>query len=192
MKSTSFEKAISDRSEATKALKAVSTTAKKWTNVDVDSTANTRGFSRGHAVSKLQKRYNCGAVDVQPSGVTNQSHIMKEFPKNEMAKDYIMSHLYERSRSESVIDLITARSCLGEASRDKDFVPKAGRGYCFFCETKPPAQCSQDEANRPGRIDLDSFQAILASTPIQDDLQFLARVYFAPEYGAEVRKASGI
>ncbi|KAL8726570.1 MAG: hypothetical protein Q9181_005986 [Wetmoreana brouardii] len=192
VKLASFERAASDGSEATKALRAVSTTAKKWTNVDVDSAATIGGFPRGHAVSKLQEWHNCGAIELQPSGVVNRFRILKEFPNNEKARNSIIDDLYERvkererdemARISQVVDLITARSCLSRGLAkhfgDEDSVPKAGCGHCSFCETKQPVPFSQDDRrNRRGRIDDRKFQAILAATSIRDDPRFLARVSF--------------
>lgn len=176
----------------TKALKAVSKTAKKWTTVDVDSAASIGGFERGAAVKRLQEWHNCGAIELQPSGVVNRFRILKDFPKDEKAKDCIIGTLYERikeresddmARVQQVIDLITASSCISRGLAkhfgDEESVPEAGCGHCSYCKTKKSVQFSRDtKQNLRGRIDYTKFQAVLAATSIRDDPRFLARVAF--------------
>jgi len=191
-KSASFDAATSDRSNVTKALKAVGKTAKKWTTVDVDSAASVGGFERGAAVKKLQEWHDCGAIELQPSGVVNRFRILKDFPKDEKAKDCIIGTLYERvkeresddmARVQQVINLITASSCisrgLAQHFGDEESVPEAGCGNCSYCESKRSIQFSRDkQEKRTGRIDYTKFQAVLAATSIRDDPRFLARVAF--------------
>lgn len=191
-KSASFNAATSDGSNVTKALKAVSKTAKKWTTVDVDSAASVGGFERGAAVKKLQEWHDSGAIELQPSGVVNRFRILKDFPKDEKAKDSIIGTLHERikeresddmARVQQVINLITASSCISRGLAkhfgDEESVPEAGCGHCSYCGSKRSIQFSRDKKQkRTGRIDYTKFQAVLAATSIRDDPRFLARVAF--------------
>lgn len=191
-KSASFDMATSDGSNITKALKAVSKTARKWTTIDVDSAASVGGFDRAAAVRKLQEWHNSGAIELQPSGVVNRFRILKDFPKDEKAKDSIISTLYEHIKAresddmvrvQQVIDLITASSCISRGLAlhfgDEECVPEAGCGHCSYCESKTSVPFSRDKTQkRTGRIDYTKFQAILAATSIHDDPRFLARVAF--------------
>lgn len=191
-KSASFDATTSDGTKVTKALKAASKTAKKWTNIDVDSAANIGGFDRRDAVKKLQEWHDCGAIELQPSGVVNRFRILKEFPRNEKAKDCIVEHIYDRikdrerddmARIQQVIDLLTASSCISRGLAkhfgDERSVPEGGCGHCSFCQTRNPVQFSRDQKrDRKGRIDSPRYQAVLAATPIRDDPLFLARIAF--------------
>ena len=182
----------SDSSKVTKALKAVSKTAKKWTNVDVDSAASIGGFARGDAVKKLQEWNNCGAIELQPSGVVNRFRILKDFPKSDEAKNDIIATVYQQiearerddmARIHQVIDLITTRSCISRGLAkhfgDEQSVAEAGCGNCSFCQMKRPVGFAQNQKlSRKGRINEAKFKAILNATPIRDDPRFLARVAF--------------
>ena len=103
-----FERATSDGSVVTAALKKASKTAKKWTYVDLDAAASRGSFSRAEAVQKLQQWNDCGAVVLQPSGVVNRFRILKEFPRDETAQADIIKGAYDyiEAREKSDIERV--------------------------------------------------------------------------------------
>ena len=175
-KSPTFESSTSDNSKITKALKQISKSAKKWTNIDVDNAARKAGVDRSELVRKLQDWHNSGAIELQPSGVINRFRVLKKFPSDEQAKRDIIYALHtyfgtsendSMARVHSVIDLVTARQCLSRGLAkhfgDAESVPEEGCGHCSFCITGSPISFdrSQDRS-RKGRISKKKIQAILA------------------------------
>lgn len=135
--------------------------------------------------------------------------MLQEFPTDEVAKNRIITNLYERSkerernelvRLQQVIDLIAGDGCisrnLAKHFGDESFVPKTGCGHCSFCHTKKPIQFSRDlYRSAKGCIDDRKFLAVLAATPIRDDPLFLARVAFgvrSPRITAQKLEKMGV
>jgi hypothetical protein len=185
-----FESLTSDQSNVTRSIKQCSKTAKKWTHIDVDAAARRGGFTRQDAVRKLQEWNNSGAIELQPSGVVHRSRVLKQFPRDELARSSICSSIYQRIEEkekedmehiQAVIEFVTASECLSrELARhfgDEASVPKGGCGSCQYCLTGSAVQFSRG-GTRKGRIDEAKVQAILSATTVRDDARFLARVGF--------------
>ncbi|KAK4690703.1 origin recognition complex subunit 4, partial [Lecanoromycetidae sp. Uapishka_2] len=192
IKTPSFAALTIDGSRVTEALKKHSSTAKKWTYIDVDTAARNGGFDRAEGVRKMQEWNDRGAIELQPSGVVNRFRILKDFPQGEGAKDDIITALYNQieareksdmDRVRGVIDLITTSGCLSrELARhfgDEDSIPESGCSNCSFCLTKTPIEfIDGDRGRRTDPIDDSKIQAILSATAVRDDARFLARVAF--------------
>ena len=192
VKSPSFDSRTSDGSNITTTLKKRSTSAKRWTHIDVDSAARSGGFSRADAVRKLQEWHDTGAIELQPSGVVNRFRILKEFPQGEKAKETVVNLVYaqieareksDMDRVQGVIDLITSNSCLtrGLARHfgDEGSIPEEGCGHCSFCLTHTKIKfIPGDKQQRKGRVDEQKIKAILSATKVRDDARFLARIAF--------------
>ena len=190
VQSPTFESMTSDKSKVTRSIKQSSTTAKKWSHIDVDATARNGGFTREEAVRKLQEWNDSGAIELQPRGVVHRFRVLKQFPQEELATSRICSLIYKRveekekedmERIQRVIDFITTSSCLSrELARhfgDEPSVPKDGCGNCQYCLTGAAVRFSRG-GTRKGRIDDEKVKAILAATALRDDPRFLARVGF--------------
>lgn len=192
VKSRAFNGLTADGSRVGDTLKKYSTTAKKWTHIDVDSAARNGGFERTEGVRKLQEWNDRGAIELQPSGVINRFRILKDFPHGEAAKNEIIMAIYaqieareesDMDRVRAVINLITTKGCLSrELARhfgDEDSIAKTGCANCSFCLTKTPIKFIEgDKARRTELIDEGKIKAILAATVVRDDARFLARVAF--------------
>lgn len=189
LKAASFESMTKDASRATKALKAASKTATKWTMVDVDRAAG-GDVTRQDAVRKLQEWNDSGAIELQPSGVVHRFRVMKHFPRGEAAKASVYDNIYKRieekekedmERIEDVITLITSNACLSRKLArhfgDEQSVPEEGCGHCQFCLTKTPVPFAR-VGTRKGLIDHAKVKAILAACKVRDDPRFLARIGF--------------
>ena len=190
IRSTAFDSLTTDGSRVTDTLKRYSSTAKRWTHIDVDSAAMSGGFDRNEAVRKLQQWNDCGAIELQSSGVINRFRILKDFPQGEDAKQEIIDSIYEQistreesdmARVHAVIDLLTSNGCLArELARhfgDEDSVPEPGCGICSFCQTKTPIKfLGSDKARQSDPIDESKIKAIFSATTARDDARFLARI----------------
>ena len=190
VKSATFDTRTSDGSKVARAIKSCSKTAKKWTNIDVDIAARNGGFTRQEAVRKLQEWNDMGVIELQPSGVVHRFRILKELPREELARSSVCKSIYNRieerekedmERIQGVIDFVTTGGCLSRelASHfgDESSVPEDGCGNCQYCVTGAAVQFSRG-GNRKGRVDEAKVKAILSATPVRDDPRFLARVGF--------------
>ena len=192
IKSASFDQRTSDSSSITLALKKLSKTAKKWTQIDVDAAVRMGGVQRADAVRRLQEWNDNGAIELSPSGVVHRFRILKEVPQGEAAKHAIIIAIYSQieareqsdmARIHAVIDLITSQSCLArELARhfgDEDSIPETGCGNCSFCVTKTPIKyLDGGKKQQKEPVDEEKIKAILSATKIRDDARFLARVAF--------------
>ena len=187
-----FEEGTLDNSKVTKALKQFSKTATKWTQIDVDQAAQKARVDRALVVRKLQEWNDCGAIELQPSGVVNRFRILKSFAQDATGKDEIVPAIYTYfqtsekdsiSRVHDVIGLLTGSKCISRGLAkhfgDEDSVAKRGCGHCSFCIHKVPVLFDLSKSkSRKGRITTVKVKAILAATNVRDDPRFLARVAF--------------
>ena len=192
MKSPNFEAVKDDNSVVTRAILQASKTAKKWTEINVDSATAKANVDRGLIVRKLQEWHDNGAIELQPSGVINRFRVLRDFPNDEQTKNEIARALYgyfeesEESgitRVHNVIDLLTAHQCLSRSLAkhfsDESTVSITGCGHCSVCITKKPVSFDRTKRDsRKGRINKTRFLAILAATNVRDDPRFLARIAF--------------
>ena len=190
-KSEFFEQSTADNTKVTKAVKQLSKTAKKWTQIDVDQAAREAEVDRALVVRKLQQWSTSGAIELRPSGVVNRFRVLKGFPRDaEFEEISAAMHAYfEKSEKESmariqdVIRLMTAKACISRGLAkyfgDEDSVAKEGCGHCSFCINKTPVSFDQSKMlSRKGRITAAKVIAVLAAVEARDDPRFLAKVAF--------------
>ncbi|KAG9386170.1 ATP-dependent DNA helicase [Pyrenophora tritici-repentis] len=186
-----------DTSPTAAAILAGSSTAAKWSSIDLNDLSVMTDIPRADLVRKMDEWNESDAITLKKEGVQNIYRLERPLPSTPAEIDEIVQKLDERmqenekqnlSRTTALLDLITADRCFsgsiaeyfGEATGLKEEC-----GHCTWCETKKRVVMPDEPPQPPDPV---KVKKVLDTIGARDDPRYLAKLAFgikSPRMAAE-------